>query len=318
MLWRRYGFPLPWDALFRGPGALHLEIGFGDGRYTVRRAKEEPAGRFVGLELSGASLLRGLRRVEREGLDNVKLCKAKAQFALRHLFAPHSLASITVNFPDPWPKGRHEKHRLLHRPFFELAASRLEPRHAVLLATDHEGYLEAARAEAEASGLYTLRHAEPPAAVLETKYALKWKSQGKPLFYQAFEYTGARTPEFPILKREELMPHALLAGSLPKSVTFSKQVTAYAAGHVILHEAAVSFGAEDAPSGRWLVRATVDEPDLRQQVLVSVHARGPGEVLVRLEPFGDPVVTETVHGAVHAVVEWLASSTSLRVLTRAY
>ena len=320
--WRRFEFPINWAGQFPVSGPLHLEVGFGDGRYTVRRAQGAPDERFVGLEISSASLLRGLDKVRKRNLKNVKLLKVGAGFAVRHLFAPHTLASITVNFPDPWPKERHEKNRLLQNAFFKLAASRLVPGGAVLLATDHPEYLAFARAESQKSELFTLEEAEPPAAVFETKYALKWKTLGKPLYYQVFRYSGVRVPVYPGLERDETMPHALLSGQLPPHVSFSKQVTPYAGGHVILHEVARSLGADDLSSNggeKWLVRATVEEPELRQQILVSVRARGEWGLIVGLEPFGDPVVTPVTRGAVHAVTEWLLTlPANLKVEARSY
>ena len=326
--WRRYPFPLDWPAHFGAPmdTPLHLEIGFGDGRYTVRRAAQAPQEMFVGLEISGASLQRGLRNIARHKVNNVRLLKANANFAVQHLFAPRSLASITVNFPDPWPKEKHTENRLLRAPFFELASSRLRVGGEIRLATDHPAYLAFAQEQARQTGLFDLHEAEPPEVVFETKYALKWKAQGKPLYYQVFTYQGASQNEaldYPILERVPIMPHAVLTGTLPSDAPFSKQVLPYASGHVILHEVARSLGdAETLPKRageRWLVRATIEEKDLRQQILVTVRSRGADELIVSLEPFGDPVITETVRGAVHAVTEWLLSlPAELHVKSRAY
>ncbi len=330
MQWRRFPFPVPWDAQFDVSGPLHLEIGFGDGRYTVRRAQDTPDERFVGLEISSASLQRGLGNVRKRNLHNVKLLKVGAGFAVNHLFAPHTVTSITVNFPDPWPKERHEKNRLLQADFFKLAASRLQPGGAVLLATDHPEYLAFAKAEAERTGLFNLEtigldNTGPPAAVFETKYALKWKTMGKPLLYQIFRYGGAPTPDYPTLERETTMPHALLTGQLPPRPQFSKQVTPYSGGHIILHEVLQNLDTADGPEGgsngggKWLIRATVEEAELRQQVLVSVRSRRAGGLIVGLEPFGDPVVTPVMRGAVHAVTEWLLTlPANLKVETRSY
>lgn len=325
--WRRLAFPIDWTEVFGASAPLHLEIGFGDGRYTVRRALDEPAASFVGLEISSASIQRAWGKVERAGLGNVALLKVGATFAVQNLFAPHSLSSVTVNFPDPWPKERHVKNRLLQRSFYELAASRLLPGGTVRLATDHPDYLEFAVREAESSGLFAVHETAPPAAVFETKYALKWKGQGKPLHYRVFTYNGAATRPFPVLERPTLMPHALLTGSLPANIVFEKQVLAYGDGHVILHEVANSLGSDDVDrdgdqgSGqpeKWLVRATVDEPGLKQQLLVVVKRRSGGELIVRLESFGDPIITKTVRGAVHGVTEWLLGLPGLRVQERNY
>ena len=339
--WRTRAFPVDWAAEFGRRCDLHLEIGFGDGRYTVRRALDEPGSGFVGLEISSASVQRALRRVRREGVGNVRLAKAGAQFALRHLFPEHALSGIVVNFPDPWPKERHTDRRLLRRPFFQLAASRLRPGGAVRLATDHPEYLAFALAEAETAGGFRVHETTPPEAVFETKYALKWKAQGKPLHYVEFRYDGSPGERFPHLERPTTMPHALFTGTLPQAAPFAKVVLPYGEGHVILHEVARSFGplgrnaseqahtpAEAAqvapPRGdevvrpRWWVRASVDEPDIRQHLLVLVQQRDEDDVIVRLEPFGDPVITPTVRGAVHAVAEWLAAATELRLRARNY
>lgn len=323
--WRRADFPLPWDAVFPGRrGPLHLEVGFGDGRYTVRRAEADPEGRFVGLEISSGSVVRALRRVERTGVENVRIAKIGARFALRHFFAPGALASITVNFPDPWPKERHAENRLLRRSFFDLASARLAPGGEIRLATDHPDYLAFALAEADASGRFRVSDPEPPDAVFETKYALKWRAQGKPLHYRVFSLApGASAPAdaYPILERSSPMPHALLAGELPATLPddppFEKTVFPYGDGYVVLHEVAAT-ARDGAGGGRWLVRATIDEDDIKQQLLVVAQPRSESEVIVRLESFGDPIVTKAVRGAVHGVTEWLLDATDLRLAARNY
>lgn len=312
--WRRSAFPAPWGALFGRVAPLHLEVGFGDGRFTSARARDLPDEDFVGLEISGVSLRRALARLRRERVDNVRLLKVGAEFAVRHLFAPDSLGSVVVNFPDPWPKDRHAGRRLLREPFFRLAASRLAAGGEIRLATDHPDYLAFAEAEGRASGLYSLLSAEPPPEVFETKYALKWRGQGKPLHYRVFRYDGAPVEHPAPLERPTTMPHALLEGRLPDRPPFSKRVLPYEGGHVVLHEAMRALGGEE----RWLVRATVDERDLKQQLLVAVQRRDGGELIVRLEPFGDPIVTPAVRGAVHAVTEWLLELGDVALLVRNY
>lgn len=315
--WRRAPFPAPWARWFGRAAPLHLEVGFGDGRFTVRRASACPEEDFVGMEVSGVSVRRALAKVRADDLHNVRLVKAGAEFAVRQLFAPGSLASITVNFPDPWPKERHAGHRLLRVPFFRLAADRLVAGGEIRLATDHPDYLRNARREAERSGLFDVREADPPPAVFETKYALKWLEQGKPLHYVVFRRNDRSAPSVPIIERPPIMPHALLRGFPGPDLCFEKQVFEYGGGHVILHEASRSVGG-DRGQGRWLIRTTVDEPDLTQQLLVVVQRREGDEAIVRLESFGDPIVTPAVRGAVHGVTEWLLTDGNVRLHARNY
>jgi len=320
LAWRTLSFPAAWEALFDSNGPLTLEVGFGDGRFTERLALEQSGARFVGLEISSGSLQRALKRLKRSGVGNVRIAKVGAAFALRQLFAASSLDAIVVNFPDPWPKERHSKHRLLQRSFFALAAARLRSGGEVRLATDHAPYLEFARSEAAACGLYRELRPQPPAAVFETKYAVKWRDQGKPLYYVVFARNPLPAEEFDHLERPAEMPHALLKGSLPDLAPLPKTVLPYAGGHVILHDVSrlLGSGASDAARERWLVRATVEEPDLKQQLMVLVEQRSAAEVIVRLEPFGDPIITPVARGAVHAVTEWLLHAASLSAAARNY
>ncbi len=313
--WRKLPFPARWEEEFDSGGPLLLEVGFGDGRFTERTALGRPEARYVGLEVSSGSLQRALRRIKRSGLKNVRLAKVGAEFALRQLFAAGSLEAIVVNFPDPWPKERHTERRLLKRSFFELAAARLVQGGEIRLATDHPGYLEFARAEAAASGLFSESMPQPPAAVFETKYALKWRGQGIELNYVVFRRLPGAAPAFTHLERPDFMPHALLTGELPPEASFEKVVCEYAGGHVILHDAAKVMASERTS---WLIRASIDEEDLKQQLLVLVAQRADGDVIVRLEPFGDPVITACARGAVHAASEWLLANTELRLKARNY
>lgn len=315
--WRRLPFPTDWGDQFSHGGELVVEVGFGDGRFTVRRALAEPHTRFVGLEVSSGSLQRAVRRIKTAGVENVRLMKVGAHVALQQLFAAGSVDAIVVNFPCPWPKERHLKHRLLQRRFLGLAASRLKVGGELRLATDHPDYLEFALAEAAATGLFTVERPEAPLDVFETKYALKWREQGKPLHYVVFRRNGAAAPAHAPWERPRIMPHALLAGELPAAAPFQKVVLPYGDGHVILHEVAQVLDGEEG-AGRWLVRATVEEPDLKQQLLVLAQQRQADEVIVRLESFGDPLITPTARGCVHAVTEWLLDVTSLRVSARNY
>lgn len=315
--WRSVPHPVDWAAQSPSMERLVLEVGFGDGRYLASRAQAERASLLIGVDVSKGSLVRALRRVRRLGVSNARLARVSGHLALKQLFAPKSVDEIIVNFPCPWPKERHSHHRVLNRDFFALAANRLASRGEIALATDDDDYLAFALAEAEASRLFTARLEEPPSLVLETKYAQKWREQGRGVHYVIFARNRAAAPHAPPWERPRIMPHALLTGTLKPPAAFEKQVAAFGDAHVILHELAASLGGE-SESARLLLRVTVDEPGIRQQLLVVVQQRSADEVIVRLDTFGEPLMTRAVRGAVHVAAEWLLSNSPLLLKERNY
>ncbi|MDX2004693.1 MAG: tRNA (guanosine(46)-N7)-methyltransferase TrmB, partial [Meiothermus sp.] len=186
MLIRLGDVPFP---LGDGPNQV-LEVGFGDGRFTALIAQMHPEWRIVGVEIAAASVGRAVRRLRREGVHNVRVYHGEARFALRNFFAPGGLSRVYVNFPDPWPKAKHHDNRLLQRSFFRRLSTRLAEGGQLLLTTDHHDYWRFAQAEASASGLFDVSTPPPPPHHLTTKYALKWRGEGRSFYHAVFTKTG--------------------------------------------------------------------------------------------------------------------------------
>lgn len=119
---------------------LVLEIGFGMGETTARIAQGLPGTDFLGVEVYPAGVGALLRRIDENGLTNIRIVQHDAVEVVRDMIAPDSLAGIHVFFPDPWPKKRHHKRRLIQPPFVALLASRLAPGGYLHCATDWEHY----------------------------------------------------------------------------------------------------------------------------------------------------------------------------------
>lgn len=119
-----------------------LEIGSGTGISTAAMAATEPEFNVVAVEVYQPGLAQLLGLVDRGGLDNVRLIRGDAMIVLTELIEPSSLTGIRVFFPDPWPKARHHKRRLLQQGTIELMADRLKPEGVVHIATDHADYAE--------------------------------------------------------------------------------------------------------------------------------------------------------------------------------
>jgi tRNA (guanine-N7-)-methyltransferase len=119
-----------------------VEIGSGMGETTVRIAAENPDTDYLAIEVHAPGIGSLLRRVEEEGLTNLRVIQHDAVEVLRDRVPEGSLAAIHVFFPDPWPKKRHHKRRLVQPAFAALAASRLASGGRLHVATDWQEYAE--------------------------------------------------------------------------------------------------------------------------------------------------------------------------------
>jgi tRNA (guanine-N7-)-methyltransferase len=119
-----------------------LEIGCGTGTSTLAMAKAEPHLDVVAVEVYRRGLAQLLSGIDRDGVPNIRLVRGDAVDVLEHMFGPDSLTGVRVFFPDPWPKARHHKRRLLQPATVALIADRLRPGGILHAATDHAGYAE--------------------------------------------------------------------------------------------------------------------------------------------------------------------------------
>lgn len=134
--------PLDADAAFGRSAPLVLDIGFGMGDATAAIAAASPRLDFLGVEVHPPGVGALLRHVEALSLRNVRIVQHDVVAVLEHMLAPGSLAGATVFFPDPWPKKRHHKRRLVQAPFVALLVSRLAPGATLHLATDWAPYAQ--------------------------------------------------------------------------------------------------------------------------------------------------------------------------------
>jgi tRNA (guanine-N7-)-methyltransferase len=146
-LWPRYGVegstgPVAPSRWFGNERPVILEIGFGNGDATWRMARAHPEHNFIGVEVHRPGIGRLLLALEQERIDNVRVVCADAVEWLTQSVAPASLDGVRIYFPDPWPKKRHHKRRMIQPEFIELLATRMKAGAILHLATDWAPYAE--------------------------------------------------------------------------------------------------------------------------------------------------------------------------------
>lgn len=146
-LWPRYGVefgaaPLDLNRLFGRPAPRVIEIGFGNGENILTLAAAHPERDYLGIEVHRPGIGRVLLALEERPLANLRISNHDAVEVLERQIAPQSIDEVLILFPDPWPKKRHNKRRLIQPPFAELVADRLKPGGVLRLATDWRPYAE--------------------------------------------------------------------------------------------------------------------------------------------------------------------------------
>jgi tRNA (guanine-N7-)-methyltransferase len=143
--------PLDFSRLFASENPVIAEIGFGMGIATARIAQENPARNYLGIEVHRPGIGRLLWEIEKRGLSNIRIIEYDAVEVLGNMVPDGSLEAFHIFFPDPWPKKRHHKRRLITRPFTELLAKKLRKGGYVYMVTDWAEYGDWALAELSAT-----------------------------------------------------------------------------------------------------------------------------------------------------------------------
>ena len=295
--------PAPGEVIFRRPGPLVLEIGFGNGGFLLHMAKSHPEWNILGADPSRGSISRAWKRLHRGQVQNVRLFRGSALFLFRNVIVPRGLSRVYVNFPDPWPKERHSSRRLIQAEFFPLLASRLNPKGRLYFTTDDELYFARSLELAHASGLFEFKRAQPPRAALETKYARKWKAAARSVNHAVFRKVSEPDKLFPpVIERHSNMHHALLNGALPQPSQFTSFVHPFEGGQALVLDVMRMVGVEGLV---FMVRT--QEPDLTQEVLIQVRPARAAQAdqVVSIMTFGQPLATRGTREAAKAVTGWL-------------
>lgn len=130
-----------WKSIFKNDHPIHVEVGTGKGQFLVGMAKQHPDINFIGIEVAKSVIVSAAEKVLDSEVKNLLLLNEDAA-DLREIFAENEIATIYLNFSDPWPKNRHEKRRLTYHTFLEQYKEVLDPKGKVIFKTDNRGLFE--------------------------------------------------------------------------------------------------------------------------------------------------------------------------------
>ena len=164
--------------LFPAQQPIELELGSGDGSFLVEYARRHPDRNFFGVERLLGRLKKIERKSRRAGLTNVRAVRIESAYFLRYLWPAHATTALHIYFPDPWPKRKHRRNRLVNEAFPLLAHTVLNDNGTVFLRTDDADYFAQMTSVFQASPLFQLIETPTELAEVVTDFEREFQARG--------------------------------------------------------------------------------------------------------------------------------------------
>jgi len=176
--------------LFVRDQPLEVELGSGDSSFLVEYARRNPDHNFIGVERLLGRIRKLDRKGRRAGLVNLRGVRIECSYFLEYLLPPHSATALHVYFPDPWPKRRHWRHRLINERFPALASQALVPGGSIYLRTDDQAYFAQMAAVFGASPLFQPVETPADLCALLTDFERDFQARGVTTLRAAYRTAG--------------------------------------------------------------------------------------------------------------------------------
>jgi len=173
--------------IFPQPQPLEVELGCGDASFLAEYALRNPARNFIGVERLLGRLKKLDRKGRRSGLANLRGVRIESAYFLQYLLPAHSASALHIYFPDPWPKKKHRKHRLINERFPALAGAALVPGGVVYLRTDDTDYFEQMIEVFGAAREFEKIETPVELAEVHTDFEREFNAQGIPTLRAAYQ-----------------------------------------------------------------------------------------------------------------------------------
>ncbi len=296
-------FPLKWESYFQRRAPIFVEIGFGNGEFLVEWAQQIPEGNFIGLEIALESMERAQKLIHQWQLPNVRVIREEARWSLQEFFADNSIRHIMMNFPDPWPKKKHQERRAINHSFARILAAVLEPNGLFELVTDQQWYAETAAEIFDHSEYFQVSPLEVnPVRPVQTKYERKWKQLGRDIYRLRAQKIRQASIQRKI--EEEPMPHTIIRQKLhQEQIAQLINIQQESKGKFfIVKEIYLS-----PDQHHFLLKVIAKDEDYMQKYFVRISPHQEGWI-VKLDSTTQPYRTPAVKFSVYRIGELLSAS----------
>lgn len=167
---------------FSADAPLEIDLGCGDGKFTLEMAEHYPERNFLAVERLLGRVRKVCRKADRQGLQNVRVLRLETLYTLEWLLPKACVDRVHLLCPDPWPKAKHHRRRLFQTPFLDAVVRVLKPGGELLFKTDHDEYFEWSEEHLmNHPGLERLEWATDDFFYPKTDFQLQWEAEGKRL-----------------------------------------------------------------------------------------------------------------------------------------
>jgi tRNA (guanine-N7-)-methyltransferase len=173
--------------LFPKTQPLAVELGCGDASFLAEYARRNPDQNFIGVERLLGRIQKLDRKGRRAGLANLRGVRIESAYFMQYLLPPHAASALHIYFPDPWPKKKHRRHRLIHEGFPALARVALVPGGVVYLRTDDPDYFGQMTEVFGASQEFQKVETPPELVEVLTDFEREFNAQGIPTLRAAYQ-----------------------------------------------------------------------------------------------------------------------------------
>lgn len=162
---------------------LEIDLGCGDGSFLIDMAAHYPERRFLGVERLLGRVRKVAKRITKAGLENVQVLRLESRYTVEWLLPPGSVSRLHLLCPDPWPKVKHHRRRLVQQAFLDAIRDILAPEGEFLFMTDHEEYFHWVEDEVDRhGGFQRLEWNEDSFFYPKTDFQRQWEAEGKSMW----------------------------------------------------------------------------------------------------------------------------------------
>ena len=171
------------EELFTNGAPLEVDLGCGDGSFALEMARNHPDRNFLAVERLLGRVRKVCRRATRANLSNLVVLRLEARYTIEWLLPPSSVSRLHLLFPDPWPKARHHRRRLVQQEFLAAVEEILVPGGEFFFKTDHQDYSQWAAEEIATSDRFELLDWSDDAFFYpQTDFEEEWRAQGREVY----------------------------------------------------------------------------------------------------------------------------------------